>query len=456
MPGFVKRGGIWYARIWYQGRETLRSLRTANREEAEKAARKFEESLKGATSTRFQLQAVLDRSIREVRNGEAELLADDLTRALGTILLTMPENRRDELRVRLTRDVLSNQVRKISIAEGWNSWLAHPNRRTQPKERTLVGYEAIWRRFALWCETKQLTWFHQIQESDCEAYGTDLWNSHVSPSTFNAHLKLLRSIFGTLELGAGLTCNPWRHLQTKALLRTEGRRNLTDDELSTVLHKAEGSMRLLMVVGIFTALRLGDAVGLRWKDIDFNRGVVSVVPMKTSRTGKRIEVPLLPPLRRLLESARLKGSGDLVFPVEAELHDRGELTKRIQRLFEGCGLQTTETPGHKHRRRAVVRVGFHSLRHSFVTMCAKAGTPQPIVQNLVGHSSPAMTAHYTHLDADDTRRAIAGVGTTIQLPEEEKMEESINEILNSALARIQPAVESDQGIPDSPADQDGT
>jgi integrase len=51
-------------------------------------------------------------------------------------------------------------------------------------------------------------------------------------------------------------------------------------------------------------------------------------------------------------------------------------------------------------------VGFHSLRHSFVSLCAKAGAPQHVVQRLVGHGSPAMTEHYTHLDDRQKQAAV--------------------------------------------------
>ena len=48
-------------------------------------------------------------------------------------------------------------------------------------------------------------------------------------------------------------------------------------------------------------------------------------------------------------------------------------------------------------RRAVVEVGFHSLRHSFVSRCRQANAPLSVVEAIVGHSSPAMTRHYTHV-----------------------------------------------------------
>jgi hypothetical protein len=54
-------------------------------------------------------------------------------------------------------------------------------------------------------------------------------------------------------------------------------------------------------------------------------------------------------------------------------------------------------------------VGFHSLRHTWVSMHAAAGTPGAVIQASVGHANPAMTAHYTHVNeitARDVARAL--------------------------------------------------
>ena len=55
--------------------------------------------------------------------------------------------------------------------------------------------------------------------------------------------------------------------------------------------------------------------------------------------------------------------------------------------------------------RAVVEVGFHSLRHTWVSLHAMHGTPQAVIQESAGHANPAMTEHYTHVSIDAARRA---------------------------------------------------
>jgi integrase len=177
-------------------------------------------------------------------------------------------------------------------------------------------------------------------------------------------------------------------------------------------------MRSLMIVGLFTGLRLADVVNLNGENIDHNPfppdtgprpGFIVVKPRKTDRVNKVVEVPMHPSLAALLRDLKGKAKEGYLFPEEQSLHakDPSNLTMKIQAFFESCGLKTNEEIGEGHRRRAIVRVGFHSLRHTFVSLCAKSGAPLHIVQKLVGHGSPMLTSDkYLHIDKDDKQAAI--------------------------------------------------
>ena len=70
------------------------------------------------------------------------------------------------------------------------------------------------------------------------------------------------------------------------------------------------------------------------------------------------------------------------------------VSRQIKRVFQAAEI---DTAGDKEgRARAAVAVGFHSLRHTFVSLMAEKGAPLAAVQKLVGHSNPSMTRHYTH------------------------------------------------------------
>ena len=55
----------------------------------------------------------------------------------------------------------------------------------------------------------------------------------------------------------------------------------------------------------------------------------------------------------------------------------------------------------------------HDLRHSFASIGAGASLGLPIIGKLLGHSQPATTARYAHLDLDPMRKAVEMIGVTI-------------------------------------------
>ena len=374
----------WYARWQLKGKDHVVSTGKRNKKAARGELNRLVDEAKGETTIQEQLQRLLN--------------------LVGCLTPKEQVVKRQEM----VQDILAGQERKLRVADGWQAWRANSNREYDPKQATLNGYEAIWRRFQKWAETKRINHLHELTREHAEEYGAHLWHSKLSPTTFNAHVKFLRGAFAVLETRAGLVSNVWSHIKLKQKNQNEGRRNLTEEELKTALVNACGDLRVMICLGLFTGMRLGDVVNLRWADIDFERGFINVMPLKTRRYNKRLEIPLQAALSRILVEFKQGGDGDYVFPARrAEyLENVGNVTSQIQEFFQACGIQTTEAPDHGHRRRAIVRVGFHSLRHSFVSLCAKARTPQHVVQQLVGHGSPAMTEHYTHLDPAQKREAI--------------------------------------------------
>lgn len=241
MASLLKRGGIWTARICVDGRERWRSLRTGDRQEAERKAREIEEAVKGRQWLRRQLDDLLDRARTEVRPDEAPLLCESVGRVLGQLLALVPAEHRDALALRLSRSLVERQQCKLAVATGWDTWRASANRSTAPKEVTLRAYRAIWQRFAAWAAGQGTLWFHEVNETAVLAYADDLWTSRLTPRTFNAHTQFLRSVWSTLRVAAGLTAtNPWTCVKAKAALANSGRRDPTPDELRAVIGAATG------------------------------------------------------------------------------------------------------------------------------------------------------------------------------------------------------------------------
>ena len=118
-----------------------------------------------------------------------------------------------------------------------------------------------------------------------------------------------------------------------------------------------------------------------------------------------VTIPIHPSLHAVLAETPQGARRGPVMPQTAATYERdaATVTDRAQRVFRSCGIETSTRNGGG---RAKVDIGFHSLRHTFVSMSANAGAPLAVVQRLVGHSTPAMTMHYYHGTTDAARAAV--------------------------------------------------
>jgi integrase len=298
----------------------------------------------------------------------------------------------------------------LTIRQAWSAFLTSPNR-PDSGDSTLRQYEFQWQAFADWMNEKhadKLT-LRDVTKEIAEEYASSLNHGKLSPSTYNKHLNLLTLVFRIVKHKGKLTANPWEDIQRKRIV-TNSRRELTIDELRNVCQAATGELRVLLALGIYTGLRLGDCATLRWAEVDLPRGLIRRIPNKTARRNpKPVIVPLHPVLRDMLSETPLDQRAEFVLPETATLyaHSVTAVTDRVQNHFKACGIKLHKSGTGKDGRRAIVEVGFHSLRHTFVSMCRESNAPLAVVESIVGHSNPATTRHYTHIGELAAANAIA-------------------------------------------------
>jgi integrase len=175
---------------------------------------------------------------------------------------------------------------------------------------------------------------------------------------------------------------PWRSdgdkPQSKHLVREENRRTVLSPEV--VL-----AVRLLM----FTGARLQEILTLEWSHIDFERGLIN---LPDSKTGRKTIVMNAAAMDLLRDRER---RGAFVIPGADVGRSRSSLKKPWRAIQRHAGIEG---------------VRIHDLRHTFASIGAGASLGLPIVGKLLGHSQPATTARYAHLDADPLRRASNIIG----------------------------------------------
>ena len=84
-----------------------------------------------------------------------------------------------------------------------------------------------------------------------------------------------------------------------------------------VCQSATGELRVLLALGVYCGLRLGDCATLRWAEVDLPRGIIRRIPNKTARRNpKPVIVPIHRVLREMLsetpaeQARRIRLAGD--------------------------------------------------------------------------------------------------------------------------------------------------
>ena len=356
----------------------------------------------------------LARDNRKVTRGQFDL--DELFTLLETRLDCLPENERAAKRENYGKKLLRISPDVLPFSEAWATWMSMPNKSKfgNPKPNTLAGYSAIWKRLEKWAGEKQIQNLHELTPKQAEDYMADLWKAGVSERTYSAHLKQLKAMFRTLKNQAGIILNPFGELAPMEL-DTQGREAFTRDELATICAKASGDWRFLVGIGIYTGLRLTDALHLRWQD--YEAGIITVKPAKVARRkkGKKkaVTIGAHDVLKMLLEELRRLRGGNpsgYMFPalVREYAKDRTAASVAFGKfLYDECGIDTTaKTKEGAHRKRRANLRGFHALRHSFVSMCAEAKVPITTIRDAVGHATALQSLDYAHADNAEQRAAI--------------------------------------------------
>lgn len=325
----------------------------------------------------------------------------------------------------------------LTIKAAWAEYVRAPNRRPCG-ERTLANYRMQWEAFARWLvkHHRKARYLSDITVEMAEDFASEL-SSGKSANTYNKYIQFIRSMFQLLRKVARLSGNPFADIRRRRQI-SQSRRTLTHDELRTVITSASGELRTLLEIGIYTGLRLGDCCTLEWREVDLGAGVIRRVPRKTAHSsGAVVEIGIPHPLANAL--AVIQGREErYVLPGMAKRYAGNPqgISRTITQHLEKCGLQTRET-ATDGREMPIVRVSFHSLRHTWVSLQAENGTPAFIIQKAAGHASPAMTEHYTHVGDAGLRQMARAVefdltGQTDSGPEGARLVEKVCALARSA------------------------
>jgi integrase len=165
------------------------------------------------------------------------------------------------------------------------------------------------------------------------------------------------------------------------------------------------------VLLVLYGLRLGEVLGLRWCDVDFDQGILRIrqqiqlikgelqeVPLKTK--SSRRDEPLLAAARDILRKQYVK-QANLRAIASEDWHGAGTdkelvFTTRTGRPVEPRNLyRSFMSICSQHNIR---RIKVHELRHTNATVLKNLNVPGRDIQAILGHSNIRTTGIYEHTD----------------------------------------------------------
>ena len=220
----------------------------------------------------------------------------------------------------------------------------------------------------------------------------------LTPATVNQYCAALRHCLniGVREFEL-LDDNPMRKI--RQLTEPRGRvRFLSVVERDALLRECKShgdTLRLIVVAALSTGARRGELLGLRWSDVDMQRGTLT---FHQTKNGERRSAPLVGLAHRLLaEHAKVRRiDSDLVFP----------------------GLKNKPLEIGKMFREAATRAGiadfrFHDLRHTAASYLAMNGATLAEIAEVLGHKTLQMVKRYAHLTEGHTRGVVGRMNQAV-------------------------------------------
>lgn len=236
-----------------------------------------------------------------------------------------------------------------------------------------------------------------------------------APETVNHYIRALRSFCRWLVRSQRLAANP---LETLTLLPTavdvrRRRRELTVEELRRLLETVRNSGRIfaglsgwdryvLYLTAVTTGLRVRALSHLTPADFDLDSFLPSVtVPGRYSKNRRTHTVPL--PADTAAELRTYLSGRQPFLPIWPGTWAQG---KRAAEMLRG-DLQAAGIPYVTEGPEGPEYADFHALRHTYLTLLGRSGVDLRTLQELAGHSTPQLTARYSHRRLRDLGLAVS-------------------------------------------------
>ncbi len=386
--------------------------------------------------------------------------ADDGTRHT-VYALTLDELREKERQIaKDLNDGIRAETKNTTLNDLFDLWCTL---KRGLKDNTFQNYKYMYTRFVRDGIGKQRV--SAIKKSDIRRfYNTLIDGDYLRITTLETVHGVLHQVFRLAVEDGYVRQNPtdnlMREIKQAYDIDRPKRKSLTVAEQALFVDFLKRSPQYrhwypVFAVMLGTGMRVGEVTGLRWCDIDLEKGSIDInhtlvyynrgngngcefgINTPKTRNSKR-EIPMMDIVKEaFLEEQEfqrengiscrvsIEGYTDFIFVNRfGDAQHQGTLNKALRRIIRDCNDQVFDSHSGKGERVLLPHFSCHHLRHTFTTRLIEAGTNVKVVQEILGHADISTTLDIyadvtedtkvkTFRDLENTFKSIGICGTPI-------------------------------------------
>lgn len=334
---------------------------------------------------------------------QARIIAEELEKEAKGAILNV--NVIVSLAGNKAKSVLRNKKYIPSVKEHLNKWLAN-----RPNLRSTTRYTKAVKNFLEFLGSDQ----DMPLDSVTEAHARKFMDSQLEllhSGTVGLYMQGLSTAFQQAVNERLFPFNPFKGVKPGKRDKndTMERRAFTMEEVKQLTEVLPGEWPDMIRVCLYTGgQRIGDIATLKWNQINLQSGIIA---MTTQKTKRRMNKPIITPLKELLAQRAIDKISDYVFPVAAMRHAQANNTSSklsiefntLLKKFDFIEKEQEELTG---KRRQLAPLSFHSLRATAVTALRLAGVSPDLCRAIVGHDSEIVERIYFRPDEETIMKAM--------------------------------------------------
>lgn len=344
----------------------------------------------GTQSKVYYAEGQVNRQTRRVTIGRADIFAPEIARKKAMALLAEMADGFDP-----NAERRKEVVGKLTLADAFDSFFsARPHLSAYTVlnyTRTAKLYLKTWRKKPINEITRQMV-LKRHQELSAE----------IGKTTANNVMRHLRSVYNfAAATHDEFPPNPVQILTQARAWHREQRRQTVVTALDlpswwkAVMAEPEHS-RDFLLLALFTGMRRGELMALRWDNVDLN---ARTLHLPKTKNGDPLNLPLSTFLTDLLTTRKdLAGSSPWVFPGPGKDGHLVETKKFLLRVSAGSGVSFT----------------LHDLRRTFITIAESLDVPYYALKRLLNHRANSdVTGGYIVVNTERLRGPVEQVAKQI-------------------------------------------